>query len=143
MSTGKVILLVCVFFLVDFVMVGTLIHVCGRSLRKLCSQFPPLPRSADAVERRFQGFKIEMISLGFSVHAAVDENALHLTPTRVARWMGMTPTSLPWTAFKNVRPVMGGVSAEVAGVGITGPKWCMELAGVPATGKPERPRDQA
>jgi len=128
MSTLTITLLVVVFIVTDIVVVGAVMQMVGQSLKRLRAQFPPIPRNANAVERRFQSFKVGMGSLGFSIHAAVDENALHLTPTTFARWIGMKPMSLPWGAFKSVKPVMGGVSASIAGVTIVGPKWCMELA---------------
>ncbi len=143
MSTTTIILLVAVFLITDIVVVGAVMQMAGQSLRKLGGAFPSIPRNANAVERRFQSFKVGMVSLGFSIHAAVDENALHLTPTTVARWIGMKPISLPWYAFERVRPVMGGVSASIAGVGIVGPRWCMELAGVPANDKAAKPGNHA
>lgn len=142
MPTSTVVLLVFVFLITDIVVVGAVMQMAGQSLRKLCAAYPPLPRKANAVERRFQSFKVGVVSLGFSVHAAVDENALHLTPTTVARWIGMKPMSLPWGAFEKVKPVIGGVRASVAGVEIVGPKWCMELAGVPTPERAGRPRDE-
>lgn len=142
MSTPSIILLVAVFLVTDFIVVGAVIHSAGRTLREVCAAFPPTPRSADAVERRFQGFKFGMVSLGFSVHAAVDERALHLTPTRLARWIGMTPMSIPWAAFSKVKPSLGEMKAVVAGVEMAGPKWCMELAAVPAPKQADTPRDE-
>lgn len=143
MSPTTIILLVAVFLITDIVVVGAVMQMAGQSLRKLCAAFPPFPRNANAVERRFQSFNVGMVRLGFSIHAAVDENALHLAPTTVARWIGMKPMSLPWTAFEKVKPVIGGIRASIAGVEIVGPKWCMELASVPANEKTAKQGNEA
>lgn len=85
----------------------------------------PLP---GAVTRNYQSFGLGIVNMGGSIHAAVDDDHLHLTPLAVWRWLGARPTSIPWSVLSPV-----GRTGRVARVGgprgckLEGPAWCMSL----------------
>lgn len=92
----------------------------------MLSAFPARPPAPDAVRRRFQSFGLGIVNMGLSIHAAVDDDALHLTPLAVWRWLGAQPASIPWDAMEPVGT--SGRVVRVNGHRLDGPKWCMSLA---------------
>ena len=90
---------------------------------------PPLEPADGAVCRTFQSFSLGLVNMGWSVHVAADAHHLHLTPVKFMRMIGARAASIPWSAM---RPVGGNRSTVVMLDGrhrLTGPRWCMELAG--------------
>ena len=88
---------------------------------------PPVKPADDTVCRNFQSFSLGMINMGWSVHVAVDEQYLHLSPVKFMRMLGARSASIPWEAMKP----LGGNRATVVTLDqrhrLTGPRWCMEL----------------
>ena len=94
--------------------------------RPMLVDYPAVEPAPDAVRRNFQSFGIGIVNMGLSIHVAVDETYLHLTPFRLWRLLGASPASIPWSVMEPV-----GSSGRVVrfdGRRMDGPKWCMELA---------------
>lgn len=128
-----VVAIVIMLMAMDGVIVWAVLRAAAQGTRKLAAGHAPVEPAPDAVRREFQSFKIGMISLGCSIHVAVDAAYLHLYPSMLARWIGMPPMSIPWediTLKKESR--LSGVRVRIGGVDISGPRWCLQLAS-PAT----------
>ena len=87
--------------------------------------FPPHEPAPDAVQRYFQSFGLGIVNMALSVHAAADDEYLHLTPLPIWRALGARAASIPWSAMEPVGK--SGRVARVNGHRLDGPKWCMEL----------------
>jgi hypothetical protein len=106
--------------------------------RPMVAPYPPHEPAEDAVRRSYQSFGLGLFNMTFSMHAAVDDEHLHLVPLRIWRVLGATPLSIPWSAMEPARP--RGLAARIGGRHVLrGPRWCMSLV------DPEGPRadDQA
>ena len=92
--------------------------------------FPPRAIPPSATQRSYQTFSFGSVNMALSIHVAVDEQHLHLTPIIPWRWLGATAASVPWAAM------VPGRAANVVLVdnwNMVGPKWCLEkAAGAPA-----------
>jgi hypothetical protein len=130
MTGGQIALLVGLILLIDLMVVGAICYAVSQTMRDISSKFPPSDPRPDAVRRRFQSFKFGLVNLGWCVHVAVDDRHLHLSPTRLARWLGMRAMSVPWEAIEVVGKATIGSSIRVriAGEEILGPAWCLNLA---------------
>ncbi len=104
--------------------------ITGSALRglwnPLAKAFPAMEPSPDAVRKSFQSFSYGIVNLGLSIHVAVDEHALHMTPIRFLRWFGAKPASIPWDSMDT--DVKSPRKVRVNGQVLHGPKWCLELA---------------
>ena len=129
MKTAHIVLIVGVFVLSDAVGVGALIYWMASNLREIPAKFPFKPPLPGAVRREFQSFHIDMFSVGWGYHVEVDEDHLHLFPAKMERWLGITPASIPWSAIKPVSTGRWSCKVKIASWNVTGPKWCLELAG--------------
>ena len=98
--------------------------------RPMMNQYPPRDPAPNAVGRNFQSFRFGVINLGFSVHVAADEEHLHLRPAHFLRWCGAGPISVPWSAIRPGKPMLGGkwMTASINGKNVAVPAWCLELA---------------
>lgn len=128
MTAGQIILLVGAIVVGDVILVGVVIYGVSAGLRSFSARWPAREPGAGAVRREFQSFKIGIVGLGWSVHVAVDEDHLHLSPAWLARRVGMRAMSIPWEAVTPGRSLLGGREVEVDGMVIRGPRWCLELA---------------
>jgi hypothetical protein len=96
---------------------------------KLERLFPAQAPAADAVSRRFQSFRLNLLNLGFSVHVTVDERHLHLDAVRFLRWLGARPMSIPWEQISIVKRRGGRwIAAKIDSFTLHGPAWCLSLA---------------
>lgn len=131
MTGTQVALLVGVFLVSDVIVVGAIFHALSETMRETCGKYPAVEPMANAVRRRYQSFKFGMVSLGGCVHVAVDERYLHLTPARVARWLGMRAMSVPWEAIevKGRAGVGSSLRVKIGKEEVLGPEWCLSLAG--------------
>lgn len=99
--------------------------------RPVLAAYPAREPAPGAVRRRFQSFGLGIMNLAGSIHAAVDDEYLHLVPLWIFRILGARPASIPWSALTPV-----GRTGRVARLGacrIDGPEWCMKLV-APDTG---------
>jgi hypothetical protein len=98
--------------------------------RPWMKRYPARPPHPDAVRRSYQSFSIAVVNGGPTMHVAVDEDYLHLTPVRVLRWLGAGPLSVPWSSIKVTRRSRRGTraTAKFDGRTVYGPAWCLELA---------------
>lgn len=139
MPAGAAIFIVAMFIAMDAVVIGALVWIFKDSFaRPLVRAFPSHAAKPDAVTRKFQSFAFDHFSLGCCVHAAVDDEFLHLHPAAIARLCGMTPISIPWSAI-TLRPsraksryLKADLRAETKSWSLHGPRWCLELAAPPA-----------
>lgn len=131
MNGWVIALIVVLFMAVDLVVLGAIFSMCGAALRPLAEAFPPVEPAPDAVARRFQSFKFDMLNFGGCVHVAADERYLHLRPAWLARRFAFRDMSIPWAEIKPVRAKPKWVEANVRGVTVRGPAWCMNLAAPP------------
>lgn len=88
--------------------------------------YPPRDPAPDAVRRRCQSFGLGCVNMSGSVHVAVDEEYLHMTPLAIWRMLGANAASIPWSALTALD--RSGRFALLGACRLHGPKWCMELA---------------
>lgn len=90
--------------------------------------YPAREPAPGAVRRSFQSFGLGIVNMSGSVHVAVDDECLHLTPLTVWRLCGARAASIPWSAL-----VPAERSPRVALIGgpqgcrLEGPAWCIGL----------------
>ncbi len=85
--------------------------------------YPARRPASDAVRRRYQSFGLGIVNMGGSIHAAADDECLHLVPLRIWQALGARSASIPWSALTPI-----GRSGRVARLGacrLDGPAWCM------------------
>ena len=128
MGTWGVVACVLVFVLVDFVVIGAVVSIAAQSVGELARRFPSKTPGPGAVSKRFQSVKVGMLSLGGSVHLAVDESHLHVEPALIMRRFGMRGFSVPWSEVVFVRRGWRSVRVRIADVVVIGPPWALELA---------------
>ncbi len=129
MKTSHVLLMAGIFVVFDAIVIGALIARMASCLREIPARYPFRPPLPGAVRREFQSFRIDMINVGWGYHVEVDENHLHLFPTRFERWLGVTPASIPWDEIKTVSMGRWTCSVKIGKWSVRGPRWCLELAG--------------
>ena len=83
-------------------------------------QIPPY-----ATQRSYQTFSFGSVNMALSIHVAVDDDYLHITPILPWRWLGAHAASIPWSSM-----VPGRVPnvVQVHNWNMVGPKWCLEKA---------------
>jgi len=114
---------------IDLMVLGAVAAMCAAAVAPLARAYPPVEPSREAVVRRFQSFKFDLLSYGGCVHVAADEAHLHLRPARIARWFGLRPMSIPWAAVTLERVKGKGAVARIGKTVVRGPAWCLSLAG--------------
>ena len=129
MKTAHVFLIVGIFFICDAIVVWAIIKWMVSCLREIPEKFPFKPPLPGSVRHEFQSFHIDMFSVGWGYHVEVDEDHLHLFPAKMERWFGVTPASIPWSAIKFVSSGRWSCKVKIGKWDVTGPKWCLELAG--------------
>ncbi len=90
---------------------------------------PPVEPADDAVRRSFQSFQCGLVSMGWCVHVATDDNYLHMRPALLMRIFGAKPTSVPWDAIDRVEGKGRYRKARIGTSELKGPAWCLGLAG--------------
>lgn len=128
MSTGQIILLVCVVTFGDLILVGGLLYAASSTLREFGAKFPGVPAREGAVRKEFQSFKFGIMSMGASIHATVDEDHLHLDPAWIARKLGMRRVSVPWGAIEYKGEFLRTSRVRIAGEDVSGPTWALGMA---------------
>lgn len=129
MKALPTLLVVGVFLFCESIIIVALIKWMASCLRDIPAKFPFKPPLPGAVRREFQSFHIDMFSVGWGYHVEVDEDHLHLFPARMERWLGVTPASIPWSAITLVSTGRWRCKVKFGTWTVTGPKWCLELAG--------------
>lgn len=130
------------FIVLDLLFAWFLIWAIMRAgWRPMTIRYPAREPAPNAVRRNFQSFRFGIMNLTFSVHVAVDEDHLHLMPARILRWCGAGPASIPWSAIRPGKPVMGGkwMRASIDKNGVVGPTWCLSLAAPGTPGGEDQP----
>ncbi len=103
-----------------------IVTVTWRQIEAVSIDAEPAP---DAVWRKFQSFSFGMSNFGGCVHVYADADCLHLRPIWLARLFGLTNVSIPWSEISpGGWKAFGSMQAQINGVKIRGPRWCLELA---------------
>lgn len=123
---------------IDLIVISAVFSMAGATLRSLGSKFPGVEPMPGAIRKEFQSFRFDSVKLGQAVHVAVDEKHLHLLPAWFPRRiMRMPAMSIPWDAITLTEPSSrvhrmavrrGMAMAQIAGVTVIGPAWCLQLA---------------
>ena len=92
----------------------------------IARRHPAQPIADDAIRRRFQSFPLGLINLGWSVHASVDDQYLHLEPVTFLRWFGAIPMSVRWEDLSKLN-TNGKSVYMTGGHRLVGPTWCFEM----------------
>ena len=129
MKTSHILLLAGIFVACDAIVIGALINWMASCLREIPAKFPFRPPLPGAVRREFQSFHIDLFGVGWGYHVEVDEDHLHLFPAKMERWLDVTPASIPWSAIKPVSTGRWRCRVKIDRWDVTGPKWCLTLAG--------------
>ncbi len=103
--------------------------------------FPPRRKDPDAVERRFQSFRLGALSFSFCIHVAADEGHMHLQPAALLRFFGAQTASIPWSSIEIQKQRRTGrsITAKINQRTLLGPAWCLSLAEPTAPGTPGTP----
>ena len=128
MSPFAIVTLVTIIVVVDGLIMWALFRLFSSMWRELAERFPPFDPAPDAVHKRRQSFRINLMNMSRCVHVAVDDAALHLRPVRFARWFGARNCSVPWEQIRIKKIGRWWGSAEVGNVSLSGPAWCLRLA---------------
>ena len=106
--------------------------------KPFAQRFPPRRKDPDAVERRFQSFRLGVLSFAFCIHVAADEGHLHLQPAAILRFFGAPTASIPWSSIEIQKQSRTGrsITAKINQRTLLGPAWCLSLAEPTATGPP-------
>ncbi|MFO0831082.1 MAG: hypothetical protein U0637_04465 [Phycisphaerales bacterium] len=116
MQGWQIALLVAGFFLMDFMVVGAIMHFAVQAvLEPLARDYPPLPAAPSAVRREFQSMERDRLNFGWCVHMTADECHLHIEPAWLLRACGGKPCSVPWTAMEVVKRGRWSCRVKVAG----------------------------
>ena len=128
MNWSLVIAIVVLLTAMDVVIIWAIVRFGWGPLPRA---FPARDPLADAVSRKHQSFRINLLSFGFCINVAVDEQHLHLTPIKPLRAIGAKGSSIPWESIRiEKRPTRGRwLKAKAGSHTIRGPAWCLELAG--------------
>jgi len=127
MSWQLIIALVGLLTAIDAVIIWSIVRFGWGPLPR---SFPAQDPLADAVSRKHQSFRINLLSFGFCINVAVDEQHLHLTPIKLLQVLGAKGSSIPWNSIRIEKRSTRGrwLTATAGSHTIRGPAWCLELA---------------
>ncbi len=95
-------------------------------------QYPEQPVLEGAVSRSMQSFSFGGLArFNNALRITVDERHLHIAPFVLFSSFGARRISIPWDRIDDVRPAFwpGMLKATLDGRTISGPAWCLRLAG--------------
>lgn len=127
----KIALVIAAFVIGDAVLVIGIIAVFLKmNWAQIANAHPQQTPAFDAILKKYQSFKIDMLNLRFCIHTSVDEQYLHLIPIKFLQVLGAKPVSIAWNFITDIKPTVFGKSltASIGKHKITGPSWCLELA---------------
>ncbi len=131
MKGWHVALMVAGIFVVDFAVVGAVMHFAVQSvLEPLSRAFPAKPVGTAALRKQFQSMSKDGMNFGMCIHLTADAECLHIEPARLLRACGAKPSSVPWGAISVVKKgrCAWKVKIEGGGKGEYGvPGWVGEL----------------
>lgn len=96
----------------------------------IAERYPARDVGPDATRRRYQSFRSAILSLSWCFHVAADQRYLHLSPTFLARLMGVRGASIPWQGI-DIDPADARRRtrrAFVADQQLDAPRWCLDRA---------------
>lgn len=127
MSTPALVITLIVGF--EALVLFCLIPIVVRSSwGEIAGAYPPVEPSPDAVRRSFQSFRCGLLSMGWCVHVATDDEHLHMRPALLMRIFGARPTSVPWDAIDRVEGKGRHRRVRIGQRELSGPAWCLGLA---------------
>ncbi len=114
------------------------------SWKPFAQRFPPRRKDPDAVERRFQSFRLGVMNFAFCIHVAADQGHLHLQPAKILRFFGAPTASVPWSSIQIQKHSRTGrwITAKINERTFLGPAWCLGLAEPTAPETSGTPADQ-
>lgn len=136
----NVALIIVMVVLIDAFVIGAIFYgLIGGQFRDLARRYPARTPREGSVRRDFQSIRLGMINLGGCVHLEVDEDALHVHPTAFLRWLRAPGFSVPWDQVRSLKDrgaqILVRLGSGPGAVEMSGPRWCLELAGGgPGTG---------
>lgn len=125
MSSGNLAILVGVFFVLDAIIVGCVLHLEAGELKSFARHVPPVEPQTGYESRSFQTIALDMFNFGWCFHIASDRDHVHLRPAWFLRRFGATPFSIPRAALTNPRRTLRGVRVTVRGHTVRGSRWCL------------------
>ncbi len=127
MRIALVIAIIGLLTAMDVVIIWTIVRFGWGSLP---AEFPGRQPLADAVSRRCQSFRVNLLNFGFCINVAVDEQHLHLTPIKPLRALGAKGSSIPWESIRIEKRSTRGrwLTAKAGSHTLRGPAWCLDLA---------------
>ncbi len=129
------------FVLFDLVVIPLVLRMAVKGLwNPIGRAHPPVEPAPDAVTKRYQSFKSGVLSLGLSINVSVDDDYLHLRPSKIGKLLGLAPASVPWEAISLKKQRRSTCIVTIARKEIAGPRWCLELAPTPPESGPSEPR---
>lgn len=132
MPAWAIALIVCSVLAIDVIIVRSVFHAVAHAWNAMLREYPPVEPAPDAVRRNFQSLKMGFYNFGFSVHLAVDDRFLHLSPAWIIRWAGCRPGSVPWEKVTPLGPrLFRGYAVRIGRQTLTGPRWALGLASPP------------
>jgi hypothetical protein len=124
-SSSNLAILIGVFFVLDAIIVGCVLHLAAGELKSFVRHFPPVEPQPGHESRSFQTIALDTFNFGWCFHIASDRDHVHLRPTWFLRRFGVTPCSIPRAALANPRRTFRGASVTVRGHTVRGPRWCL------------------
>ena len=127
MTVAIVIAIAVAVTALDLMIVVGIIHWGWGPLSR---EFPATEPGDDAVWRRYQSFRLGLLSLGYCIHVAADERYLHLVPIKPLRAFGAAAASIPWQSIRILTHTPGDrwITVRIGTRTMKGPAWCLELA---------------
>lgn len=127
----KIALIIAAFVISDAIfLIGIIAVFMKMKWAPIANAHPQQTPADDAIFKKFQSYKIDILNLSFCIHTSVDEQYLHLIPVMFLQKLGAKPTSISWNSITDVKPNVFGnsLTARIGNHKITGPAWCLELA---------------
>ncbi len=122
-------ILICVFVLVDLVVVGAVMtFAVDSTLGRISKAYPGQSIASNANRRNFQSMSSGAVNLGGCIHIATDDQFLHLLPTAFLRLFKATPASIPWDAVE-LTPDQNSkrwITLRTAGTSLRLPAWILD-----------------
>lgn len=129
MKFSHIMLIVGIMMVMDFIVVGALLHASVQALfEPLSKKFPPKEMKEGVIEKSFQSLKVGIMNYGLSVHLGVDDEHVHVVPALIFRWCGAKPSSVPISEVSTHKQLEGLrdsklVEGNVGGIQMSAPAW--------------------
>lgn len=127
---------IAAFVVIDTIVMVVVIGHALRSMLEPLSKYPAREPEPGSMTRPFQSFSFGIINVGWGFHITVDSKYLHVRPALMERWLRIPPASIPWEEVRIVKPGKRQTKAKIGSMDLTGPTWCLALAGSSSPSEP-------